>query len=432
MAYEDFDGTMARKKNVPLKTWAPHVQDWKDGDPTWQNGKGKGLIGALNYLSAKGLNAFSFLTYNASGDGDNVWPFHSRDDKMHYDCSKLDQWGMVFDHATTRGLFLHFKMQETEMDDNRNGDKGDVPESLDGGKLGPERKLYCRELIARFSHELALNWNLGEENTQSPEEQRDMANYIAALDPYHHPIVVHTFPDGQDRVYPPLLGDQSKIVGASLQNSWSQVHQRTLKWIGESDKAGKAWVVCNDEQNPAGGGVPPDPGYKGHSGQAKDGNKTYTLDDIRKNTLWGNLMAGGGGVEYYFGYALPENDLVCEDFRSRDRSWDYARIALNFFRDNKIPVERMVNHNELIGNAKNDNSRYCLAAPNEIYLVYLPDGSTHELDLSGATGDFKVQWFNPRQGGALVGNVTIKGGGKVSLGAPPMDANEDWLAIVRK
>ncbi len=191
-------------------------------------------------------------------------------------------------------------------------------------------------------------------------------------------------------------------------------------------------MVCNDEQGPAGGGVPPDPGYKGHNGQAKDGNKTYTLDDIRKNTLWGNLMAGGGGVEYYFGYALPENDLVCEDFRSRDRSWDYARIALNFFRDNKIPVERMVNHNELIGNAKNDNSRYCLAAPNEIYLVYLPDGSTHELDLSGATGDFKVQWFNPRQGGALVGNVTIKGGGKVSLGAPPLDANEDWLAIVRK
>ena len=36
--------------------------------------------------------------------------------------------------------------------------------------LGPERKLYCRELIARFGHNLALNWNLGEENTQSTEE----------------------------------------------------------------------------------------------------------------------------------------------------------------------------------------------------------------------------------------------------------------------
>ena len=30
------------------------------------------MIGALNFLSDKGVNAFSFLTYNAGGDGDNV------------------------------------------------------------------------------------------------------------------------------------------------------------------------------------------------------------------------------------------------------------------------------------------------------------------------------------------------------------------------
>ena len=83
-----------------LKTWQPHVRDWRDGDPTWKDGKGKGLIGALNYLAGKGCNAFSFLTYNAGGDGDDVWPFVERDDKLHYDCSKLDQWQIVFDHAT--------------------------------------------------------------------------------------------------------------------------------------------------------------------------------------------------------------------------------------------------------------------------------------------------------------------------------------------
>jgi len=69
LAYADFDGTEARKKNVPLKTWAPHVSDWQAGDPSWKGGKGKGLIGALNYLAGKGLNAFSFLPYNAGGDG---------------------------------------------------------------------------------------------------------------------------------------------------------------------------------------------------------------------------------------------------------------------------------------------------------------------------------------------------------------------------
>lgn len=160
LAYKDFDNTVAMKKGVPLKSWEPHVKDYKEGDPTWKGGRGKGLIGALNYLAAKGVNGISFLPYNAGGDGDNIWPFVSREEKLHYDCSKLDQWAIVLDHATTKGLYLHFKLQENEMDDNRLGDKGEksnVPESLDGGKLGPERKLYCREMIARFAHALALN-----------------------------------------------------------------------------------------------------------------------------------------------------------------------------------------------------------------------------------------------------------------------------------
>lgn len=50
LAYVDFDNTIAGKADkVPLKTWQPHVGDWKVVYPTWRGGKGKGLIGALNY-----------------------------------------------------------------------------------------------------------------------------------------------------------------------------------------------------------------------------------------------------------------------------------------------------------------------------------------------------------------------------------------------
>lgn len=442
LGYADFDDTIALRKTVPLKTWSAHVRDWRAGDPSWKNGKGKGLISALNYLAGKGVTAFSFLTYNAGGDGDNVWPFVSRDDKFHYDCSKLDQWQIVFDHGTAQGLYLHFKLEEQENDDNRVGGggaggqtkDGNVPESLDGGATGPERKLYLRELIARFGHELALNWNLGEENTLSIAEQVAMAKYIHDTDPYHHHIVVHTFIPRQDAIYTPLLGHKSQLTGASLQNEWNVVHQRTLKWVRESDAAGMPWVVCNDEQGSAAEGVPPDLGYAGYDGKMKNGKAVHSADDIRKLTLWGNLMAGGGGVEYYFGYQLPQNDLVCEDWRSRDQSWNYARIALEFFPANRIPFWEMKNADALTGNAANDNSRFCLAKSDELYLVYLPTGGATELDLSGAGGKFSVQWFNPRTGGALVeGPVkSVTGGGKVSLGAPPTDANEDWLAVVRK
>jgi hypothetical protein len=139
-------------------------------------------------------------------------------------------------------------------------------------------------------------------------------------------------------------------------------------------------------------------------------------------------------VEYYFGYQLPQNDLVCEDLRSRDKSWDYCRIALDFFRTEKIPFHEMQNANALVGNAKNDNTRYCLAKPGTLYLVYLPTGGTCDLDLTGATGAFTVKWFNPRSGGELAGGSvkTIQGGGMQSLGRAPVDPAEDWLIVVRR
>jgi hypothetical protein len=437
LAYADFDGTEARKANVPLKTWQPHVRDWREGDPTWKDGKGKGMIGALNYLAGKGCNAFSFLPYNAGGDGDNVWPFLERNAKLRYDCSKLDQWGIVFDHATRMGLYLHFKLQENEIDDDRLGNKqeeGLRARALDGGKLGPQRKLYCRELIARFAHNLALNWNIGEENTQSTEEVVDMVRYLHDTDPYKNHIVIHTFPDWQDKVYTPLLGEQSLLTGTSLQNNWNQTHQRTLQWVVESAKAGRPWVVANDEQGSANLGVPPDPGYQGFSGTAGQGNEARDLHDIRKATLWGNLMAGGAGVEYYFGYQLPANDLTCEDYRSRDQSWDYCRIALEFFHACKVPFWEMTSADALIGNSKNDNSKYCLAKPGQVYVVYLPGGGTTNIDLGTAAGTCSVAWYNPRTGGALrEGSITtISAPGVPSLGQPPSDPQEDWVVLIRQ
>ena len=436
LGYRDFDDTVAGKPNkVPLKTWSPHIKDWKKGDPTWKGGKGKGLIGAINYLAGKGGNVFSFLTYNAGGDGDNVWPFIHRDDKLHYDCSKLDQWATVFEHGTRQGMYLHFKMQETENDDHIRGKDGSyVPESLDGGNLGVQRKLYCRELIARFGHNLALNWNLGEENTQSTAQQQAMIDYIAKTDPYDHNIVVHTFPNQQDKVYRPLLGQNSRLTGVSLQNSsLKTTHAQTVKWATESAKAGKPWIVAFDESGSAAHAQCPDLGYQGFDGHDRTGKMVYTQHEVRKQTLWGVLMGGGAGCEYYFGYQFAENDLVCEDWRSRDQSWDYCRIAIEFFHQNEIPFWEMQNMDQLVGNPDHGISKYCFAKPNDTYLVYLPHGGTSSLDLGDAKGEYNVQWFDPRGGGQLQsGSITsVSGGETVELGQPPADRNEDWLVVVR-
>jgi hypothetical protein len=99
-----------------------------------------------------------------------------------------------------------------------------------------------------------------------------------------------------------------------------------------------------------------------------------------------------------------------------------------------VPLVEMKNVDELVGNPNRENTRYCFAKAGELYLVYLPAGGTSDLDLTGVTGQFSVNWFDPRNGGALKRGTpaSVKGGAAVSLGAPPDNPAEDWLVIVRR
>lgn len=420
LAYADFDSTYSlaaagqqRAGEAPtssLHHYEPHVADWNPGDPTWKDGEGKGLVGALNYLAGEGANAFSFLTMNVEGDGKDVWPWIAPDVRDRYDVSKLAQWEVVFTHADSLGLFLHFKTQETEND-----------LLLDGGDLGPERRLYYRELVARFAHHHALNWNLGEENDiweelNDPEQEHIKAyiRYFHDLDPYDHPVVIHTYPGQQEQVYGPLLGEASELDGVSIQTMFDNVHAETLEWVRASAERGKPWVVANDEQGPATTGVTPD-------------GPSSNRDAIRKHTLWGNLMAGGAGVEYYFGYEYPHNDLDAEDWRSRDRVWDDVRHALTFFRAH-VPFWTMTPDDALAS-----GGAYVLADPERIYVVYLPDGGPVQLDLGTEDQTYTVRWYDPRNGGSLqTGSVArVAGPGPVALGQPPLAPDGDWMVLVR-
>ena len=412
LAYRDFDGAFkndGRKDNL-VKSWQPHVKDWRRGDPTWQGGKGKGIIGAVNYLASEGLNAFSFITLNIGGDDRNVFPYTTYRERLHMDCSRLDQWEIVFSHGQRMGMYLHFKTMETENE-----------LLLDSGDLGPQRKLYYRELIARFAHHLALNWNLGEEiNNASTARKKSWARYFHDTDPYRHLIVIHNGANHYD-----LMGKGSMVTGFSLQTNrpnFEQVHRRTLDYINRSARAGKPWVVACDEPGDASHALRPD----------NDAGSSHI--DARKNALWGNILAGGAGLEFYFGYKHAHSDLTCQDYRSRDKFWDYCRHALEFFGANKVPFWEMAGADGLVSSSKKAGRLYCLAGAGEIYLVYLAGGGSAKLDLGKAKGAFTVQWFNPRKGGKLqTGSVAqVAGGDAVDIGQPPADRDEDWLAVIRR
>ncbi len=394
LAYEDFDNTPNNGNH--RKSWSPHAGDWQTGDPSWGSGKGTEIIGAINYLASEEMNAFSFIPMNINGDDKNVFPYISDQaaDRTRFDCSKVDQWEIVFEHGQKMGMFLHFKTQETENE-----------LLLDSGNLGTERKLYYRELIARFGHHLALNWNLGEEiNDATTAQKKAWAQYFFDNDPYHHHIVIHNGASHFD-----LLGPGSKLTGFSLQTNnenFSAVHSGVLNYLNQSKNAGKIWAVACDEPGDASHALRPD----------DDAGNSH--EDGRKNGIWGTFMAGGWGNEWYFGYAHANSDLTCQDFRSRDLWWDECRIALHYFNDRNIPFWEMESSDDLAVGTNN----WCLAKAGENIVVYAKAGGVVSVDLSQWSGTLHtVEWFDPRTGNSNIGKA-VQGGETVALNpAPPYD-----------
>jgi len=418
LAYAGFDGTYDASadsgsyKDVGtfIHKYEPHIRDWRPGDPTWKGGKGKAIIGALNYLASEGMNSVYFLTYNLDGgDGRDTWMWTTSKVRDRFDCSKLDQWEIVFEHADRLGIMLHFVTQETENDRNLGGSAG----------LNPIRRLYYRELIARFSHHLAVMWNLGEENNTPDKDRKEIAAYIRALDPYDHPITVHTHNNKSPGFYKGILGD-SGFEASSIQSALDRYHRDAVALRRLSAGAGRKWAIFGDEQAPASHGVVPDADDPDHDGP-------------RKLALWGNLMAGGSGVEWYFGHRFAHMDINCEDWRTRDIMWDQTRYALEFFHKH-LPFWKMAPNDALVSTEK----AYCLALPGQIYTIYLPapkgpTGGTTKLDLDDHSATFTVKWYNPRRGGELqAGTKTrITGPGSVAIGLPPSEPGKDWAALIK-
>ena len=334
LAYAGFDGTYsAGGIGFPslgedqLHQFEAHIADWNEGDPDWGDGAGKGIVGLFNYYESVGVNSQYMVGMNVHGDGWDVFPYVAHDDPYVFDVSKLAQWQAVLEHANRKGVAVHFLFTETE-----NESFFEVHDGLSVGEdFAPSRKLYYREMVARFGHLPMLVWNLGEENgvvgntgadpyrqPTTPEQRGRFADYIASIDPHDHPIVAHNWPDAEDEVYGPLLG-HTTFSGISLQAHHSYF-DKVLEWTSRSADAGRPWMVSVDEPLGWEFGARPDSDV--------DGPREEIV-----TVLWPTLLAGGTGVEWYFGWQnnAPTSDLSNEDQRTRDRLWRASAKVRRFF-----------------------------------------------------------------------------------------------------
>lgn len=403
LAYKGFSGTPAATHEFPN-----HVQDWREGDVDWDNGAGKGIIGALNYLASQHVNSIYFMPMNIGGDGNDAWPYLSNSegraaDTLHFDLTKLSQWELMFTHAQRQGLFLHVVLNEGEEGNKR---------KLDNGQLGPHRKLYYREMIARFSHHLAMQWNLCEEYNISrfkldPAVIKEYAQFFQDVDPYRHPVTVHNA-GNVHKAWDAFLGDKRFQVTSFQTRDMSIIRA----WREKSAAAGFPQVVHMDELWP-------------------DAADTRNVDRYRKQFIY-SIYLSGGGVEL-----ILRDLLETEDYRKYEGHWRNLWVARKLIQDlpfwEMAPAEQLLSEATIFTHRKRTYGGRVFAKPGEIYVVYLPvcDGSG-KLDLSAAPGSFTRQWYSPRTGEFVGEPQAVQGGGIIEIGTPPTELEQDWVVLVRK
>ena len=400
LEYTDFDNT------ANGKTFSAHAADYKVGNPSWQEGKGTEIIGAMNYLASEQMNVQYFVAMSITGDGGDTFPFTTTTDYTTYDVSKLAQWEIVFDHMTTIGITAEMVFLETENLNWFEDNEGIVTDSF-----ADSRKIYYREMIARFGHLNGIIYTIGEEaNWASGDDQYsaaqilEAANFIDTLTPYKDLISVHNGPSNDDSIFSSLLGGQN-LNTISFQGNWDDElhgHDAILNWINESNATVNQWIVRYTE--PFSPSADPD------------------IDIWTADSLWAALTAGSAGVHYYAGGG---EDLSASNYRDFDSYYNRMRFAYTFFKDNNIPFWEMTNNDGLLSQG------YLLSKDQEYYVGFLKNGGNTTISLSGAT-PYRIKWYNPRNGGDLVNGTltTLNSGATVAIGLPPNNTNKSWVFLI--
>ncbi len=464
LAYKGFDNTQSggTQKVGKLLEFNAHASDWREGDPDWdtpdysfaENHDGRRIIGALNFLADRGINSIYCLLMNIGGDGQDTHPYANvsspnqlagdeGNDNLHFDLSKFRQWETVFRHAQSRGIHLHLSLGEAEAANKR---------ELDDGQLDVERKLFYREMIARFGHHNSIQWNLCEEydlgdgfgGSQADEAARilEFADYVARVDPYDHPITVHNAGNSRFESKPEkssyrfFIGQKNinltSLQRASEYEGWSDVVEAFRHATKDAERM--LPIMVDEPESPA----------RIALGPPSHGNDR--VDAARRFILWDVYFSGGAGIEWY----IDNRDQSLDNFGELieadgkpldlDKLWKQTAIARSFV-EKELPFWEMEPADELLRGTDTDyGGGEVFAKPGEIYAIYLPkgsrdDGGSVELDLTQfADQQYRLRWFNPREGKFAEPTSELAGGDWRRLGATPdgVASPNDWVALIKR
>jgi len=238
------------------------------------------------------------------------------------------------------------------------------------------------------------------------------ASYLRSVDPYDHPVTVHHTHSPMQGWYP-FLGDKNFDLTSFQYYAYSG-SPGTANWGADvemwrtmTENAGHSIPISLDEPRMT---------------------TTTNMSMQRKELLWPTYFSGGGGIEWSI-----DGWNWNEDFRKYNSIYKWTGYATKFMQQN-LPFWQMTpSDSKVTGEVNVCGGAQVFAKSGEIYAVYLPDASssTDAIDLTGVSGTFSKQWYNPRTGSFEGGTATVSAGGKLSLGTPPSTATDDWVVLYK-
>lgn len=506
--YTGFDGTARISTNsghycentgatVNVKSYSAHTADWVTGDVNWACGTssdssgqtqtgcvaadatnaGKNLIGGLNQLGATGINAL-YIMVNNSPDGDcrDTFPFLnggtvSSDTRSRYDISKLAQWELALTHMDSLGMCPIFSLGETEMDE----DMDDSATSCTGSTstcIGEERRIYVRELQARFGHHPCIIWMVDEENAFT---QPARASYIQTLKQWNtsdHPVTIHTNTNGTsiDNVYKNSSGtpstalhhtagsraawdDDLDMTGTQLgftpntYDAYYECHGGTSNLEGAQPRAGHRTQSANDSMRWLCGVLEP----QGPRHDQPTGTGTSGMITGRKGHMWPALMSGMSTWLWYLQQSpsttAPSTgshsfDPCVNDFgeTSIELANDWSGIANTWLNANGDDLAQLVfNNTEQYVSDGTANEVYQGVRVGELVLTYQSDTADLTVQSSALTNGetYSVEWLDPKNGDTCLCDfgacsatgLIVDSGSTLSIGDCPCCDDDQALRI---
>ncbi|MDO8683691.1 MAG: DUF4038 domain-containing protein [Armatimonadota bacterium] len=398
-----------KKGFVRVSTAYPYTFEWTDGTPffllgdtiwhLWYNvrfadGSAQKIIDAR---AAQKFNYAQSVVHNRNaGEGGPIYLKQAPNGKR-FDCDTLNP--------------LYFQFIDEKIDYmNAKGMVAGVffawgNEGYSEYQSEEQYKRYIKYLVARYGAKNVF-WIVTGEFEEPHEPDGKWISYMDTVrdnDPYNHPISMHTI-NTTDR-----FGSVPSHSFVSHQKKGTPEYLRSL--VAKSRAFGKP--VVNLEY--------------GYESTTNVHRACQDADQLRMDH-WALTLAGGYGV---YGNAVP-------GFMTFHKSLGFNLNATDSIGANQMTILydffTSTDFRKLVPSQQLVDKGICACSPNEEYIVQILSGGTVTVDLSAATGEFNVDWFDPKTG-QRTSAATTTGGAKRAFKSPETPIVQfvtDWILHIHR